>query len=73
MDKALPIIYFGSFLIFFVIFLKILMETNLHKIFKQGKILEIRLFYLLFSVVLSTIVSLGLNKLIEVIYEIINF
>ena len=73
MDKALPIIYFGSFLIFFVIFLKILMETNLHKIFKQGKILEIRLFYLLLSVVLSTIVSLGLNKLIEVIYEIINF
>ncbi len=73
MDKAKFIIYFISFLVFFVIFLKLLMETNLYKIFKQGKILEIRLFYLLISMVMSTIMAFGITKLSEAIYEIINF
>lgn len=73
MNKAMTIIYFVSFLSFFVICLKILMETNLYKIFKQGKIIEIRLFYILLSVIMSTIISIGLTKFVEVIYEIINF
>lgn len=73
MDKAKFVIYFISFLVFVVIFLKILMETNLYKIFKQGKVFEIRLFYLLISMVLSTIMSLGITKLSESIFEIINF
>lgn len=73
MDKASIIIYFISFLIFFVISLKILMETNIYKVFKQGKIVEIRLFYILLSLIMSTILSFGLTKFINVIYEIINF
>lgn len=73
MDKALTIIYFVSFLCFFIMSLKILMETNIHKIFKQGKILEIRLFYLLISIIMSTIISIGLVKFIESITKIINF
>lgn len=73
MDKALTIIYFVSFLCFFIMSLKILMETNIHKIFKQGKILEIRLFYLLISIIMSTIISIGLVKFIESISKIINF
>lgn len=73
MDKALTIIYFVSFLCFFIVSLKILMETNIQKIFKQGKILEIRLFYLLISIIMSTIISIGLIKFIECITEIINF
>lgn len=73
MDKALTIIYFGSFLCFFIISLKVLMETNLQKIFKQGKVFEIKLFYLLLSLIMSTIISFGLIKFIECITEIINF
>lgn len=73
MNKATTIIYFVSFLSFFVICIKILMETNIYKIFKQGKIIEIRLFYILLSAIMSTIISIGLTKFVEVVYEIINF
>lgn len=73
MNKATTIVYFVSFLSFFVICIKILMETNIYKIFKQGKIIEIRLFYILLSAIMSTIISIGLTKFVEVVYEIINF
>lgn len=71
MEKALAYLFFATLIISFGMFFYILMNTNVEKIFKKGKISEIRLAYFLISFVFATIFSSGLTKFIEAIYTII--
>lgn len=64
--------YFLSLVVFFLIYFKILLSTNLEKIFKQGKTTEIRFTYYLLSFVLSAITSFGIVSLVYSILKILN-
>ena len=71
MDLTLNILYFAFFLISSLIFLKILMVSNIDKFFKQGKVFEIRLMTLFLSFILAFLFSSSIVKLIETMYNII--
>lgn len=71
MDLTLNILYFVFFLISALIFLKLLMSSNIEKFFKQGKIFEIRLMTLFLSFILAFLFSSSIVKLIETVYNII--
>ena len=71
MDLTLNILYFAFFLISALIFLKLLMSSNIEKFFKQGKIFEIRLMTLFLSFILAFLFSSSIVKLIETVYNII--
>lgn len=71
MDSIFNILYFVFFLISALLFLKLLMATNLEKIFKQGKIFEIRMAYLFLSFILGFLFASSLIKLMETIYNIV--
>lgn len=71
MEQVFNILYFAFFLISTILFLKLLMSTNMEKIFKQGKVFEIRLTYLLISFILSFLFATSVVKLMETIYQII--
>lgn len=45
------------FILFIAVFFKILMAIRLERLFKQGAVLEIRLAYFLFSIVLAEIAT----------------
>ncbi len=64
--------YFLSLVVFFLIYFKILLSTNLEKIFKQGKTTEIRFTYYLLSFILSAITSFGIVSLVYSILKILN-
>lgn len=70
MEKMYAIIFFISLLAIFIIFIKIFLESNIHKMFKQGKVLEIRCFYIFCAFAISTICSIGIVKFIEAIITI---
>ena len=71
MDLTLNILYFVFFLVSALIFLKLLMSSNIEKFFKQGKIFEIRLMTLFLSFILAFLFSSSIVKLIETVYNII--
>ncbi|MBQ8292598.1 MAG: DUF1146 domain-containing protein [Bacilli bacterium] len=71
MDQIFSILFFGIFLISMFVFMKILLATNLEKIFKQGKIFEIRITYLFLTVILSYLFSNALIELMKAMYNII--
>ena len=64
--------YFVSLIIFFLIYFKILLGTNLENIFKQGKTTEIRFTYYLISFILSTITSFGIVSLVYSILKVLK-
>lgn len=72
MEKVKSIIFFSCLLAIFVLCVKIFLESNIHKIFRQGKIFEIRCFYLLLSFAISTLCSVGIVKLIEAAFTIVG-
>jgi uncharacterized membrane protein YwzB len=71
MDKVFNFLYFGFFLISFILILKILLSSNFEKLFKQGKILEIRFAYAIVTFILSFLFSSSLTKLLETIYNLV--
>jgi uncharacterized membrane protein YwzB len=64
-------IYLITFLGMTVVILKIFLESNMHQLFKQGRISQIRLFYLILSVILSYLFSSALIKFMEEVYNLI--
>ena len=64
--------YFVSLIIFFLIYFKILLGTNLENIFKQGKTTEIRFTYYLISFILSTITSFGIVSLVYSMLKVLK-
>lgn len=71
MDKIFNFLYFGFFVIGFILFLKILLSSNFEKLFKQGKIAEIRMAYFVTSLILSFLFASSLTKFLETIYNLV--
>lgn len=71
MDKIFNFLYFGFFVIGFILFLKILLSSNFEKLFKQGKIAEIRMAYFVASLILSFLFASSLTKILETIYNLV--
>ena len=70
----LDILYFILFLAFCVISFKLLLDSNLEKCFKQGKVRSIQVCYVFLSIVLSFLAASAVTKLISTAYNIlINF
>lgn len=71
MEKTLAYLFFIMLVISFGIIFYLLLNTNFEKIFKKGKITEIRISFFIISFVLATIISIGITRLVEVIYIIL--
>ena len=71
MDKIFNFLYFGFFLIGFILILKLLLSSNLEKLFKQGKVLEIRISYIVVTFILSFLFASSLTKFLETIYNLV--
>ena len=63
-----------SFVVLFmlVISLKVLFDSQIHKIFKQGSVTSIRAFYIIIAIVVSYIVSSAIIDFIKAINAIIS-
>ncbi len=73
MELIINILYFAFFLIGTLICLKLLLASNLEKVFKQGKVFEIRIAYLILAFIGGFLFASSIVKLIEVLYSLISF
>ena len=71
MDHYLNIVYLIVFLTMIVVTMKLLMSTNFEKLFKQGKINEIRVAYFVVSIIASFLSAKAVVRFSEVIYMIL--
>lgn len=72
MNNYLNIIYLVVFLTMIIISTKIILASNYEKLFKQGKIVEIRIAFFIIVIVISFITTMALVKTSEVIYNLIS-
>lgn len=59
------IIYVALFLLFFAIIFKILISSRLEECFKKGKVTEIRLAYIIISLICSYLLCEFINRLLS--------
>lgn len=72
MDTYLDIMYLVIFLIMILISTKVLLASNYEKLFKQGKITEIRVAFFIGIIVISFLVTSAIIKFSEVFYNLIK-
>ena len=72
MNNYLNIIYLVVFLTMIIISTKIILASNYEKLFKQGKIVEIRVAFFIMVITTSFITTMALVKTSEVIYNLIS-
>ncbi len=72
MEKIVAYLYLGVFLCSIILFYKILMDSNLEKLFKQGKVSSIRATYLFLALLLSSITAWAFTSLINIFYTILS-
>lgn len=72
METYLDIMYLVIFLIMILISTKVLLASNYEKLFKQGKIIEIRVAFFIGVIVISFIVTSAIIKFSEVFYNLIK-
>lgn len=72
MNNYLNIIYLVVFLTMIIISTKIILASNYEKLFKQGKIVEIRVAFFKMVITISFITTMALVKTSEVIYNLIS-
>ena len=72
MNNYLNIIYLVVFLTMIIISTKIILASNYEKLFKQGKIVEIRVAFVIMVITISFITTMALVKTSEVIYNLIS-
>ena len=72
MNNYLNIIYLVVFLTMIIISTKIILASNYEKLFKQCKIVEIRVAFFLMVRTISFITTMALVKTSEVIYNLIS-
>lgn len=72
MNNYLNIIYLVVFLTMIIISTKIILASNYEKLFKQGKIVEIRIAFFIMVITISFITTMALVKTSEVIYNLIS-
>ncbi len=71
MEKTLAFLYFIMFIVSYGLFFYLLTKTNFEKIFKPGKIGEIRVGYFIISFILASLFAFGIEKIVENVYLII--
>lgn len=71
-DLYLSIMFFLLFIVFLIISTKILLALNFEKLFKQGKVAEIRVGFVIAAIVISYLCSKCLVELSESVINIIN-
>lgn len=71
MEKIFAYLFFIMLVISFGMVFYLLLNTNFEKIFKKGKITEIRISFFLVSFIIATIISIGVTSLVEAIYTIL--
>ncbi len=71
MEKNLAFLYFIIFAISYGLIFYLLLKSNFEKLFKPGKINEIRVGYFVTSFLLATIFSCGVVKIVESVYTLI--
>lgn len=72
MDKLFNGMFIILFLGFFVVVFKILLDSNLDRFFKQGKVGSIRVAYFILSLAISFLVAFGLKELSVAFYNIFS-
>lgn len=72
MNNYLNIIYLVVFLTMIIISTKIILASNYEKLFKQGKIVEIRIAFFIMIITISFLTTMALVKTSEVIYNLIS-
>ena len=72
MNNYLNIIYLVVFLTMIIISTKIILASNYEKLFKQGKIVEIRVAFFIMVITISFITTMARVKTSEVIYNLIS-
>ena len=72
MNNYLNIIYLVVFLTMIIISTKIILASNYEKLFKQGKIVEIRVAFFIMVITISFITTMALVKTSGVIYNLIS-
>ncbi len=72
MNNYLNIIYLVVFLTMIIISTKIILASNYEKLFKQGKIVEIRIAFFIMVITISFLTTMALVKTSEVIYNLIS-
>lgn len=65
MEKTFAVVYLIIFLGMIVVNLKILLESNFHQLFKQGRVNQIRIFYIIFSIILSYLFTSAIVRFME--------
>lgn len=71
MDKTLAFLYIIMLAISGCLFFYILTKTNFEKLFKKGRISEIRASYVLVSFILGSVFSFFVVKLVETVTSLI--
>ncbi|HHU23565.1 MAG: DUF1146 family protein [Bacilli bacterium] len=71
-NKYYAIIFFLSFLFMMIITLRVLFDSQLHKIFKQGSVTSIRTFYIILAIAISYLISSAFIDFIKAIGLIIS-
>jgi uncharacterized membrane protein YwzB len=72
MDLYLDILYLIVFFTMVVVSMKLLMSSNFEKLFKQGKINEIRVGYFVAAIIISFLSAKSVVTITEVIYNILT-
>lgn len=67
---VVKIIYVVIFLAFIPVFFKILRAIEIEKYFKKGMTIEIRLAYILFSIILSQLLTSGIERIFSLILSV---
>lgn len=70
MEKTFAAVYLIIFFGMIIVNLKILLESNFHQLFKQGRVNQIRLFYVIFSIILSYLFASAIVRFLEEIYNL---
>lgn len=71
-DLYLNIMFFLIFILMMIITTKVLLALNFEKMFKQGKVTEIRVAFIITTIVISYLVSKCVVELSESIINIVN-
>jgi len=72
MEKIEIALFITLFIIGLPVFFKILLESNIEKFFKQGRIFYIRLFMVLLTIILSFLFAFSIKTIVGNIIEFIK-
>ena len=65
MEKYTIILFLTLFLLGIPFFLKVLSDTHLERLFKQGKVQSIRILLIVLSIIISFLLALAIKTLLE--------